>query len=165
MNALDRLIHALDTAVDDAVKTQDTEYVAEEVRNAIQLRTARGQFLTEGGGTESRTKYSKGHEKKRARLGLPIDRVTLFMGSVGVLEAMRARSQFRAGEVTIDVGYISGLSEERAMEIAGYLDNEGAGINHVTYPFVGLANEEESQILRALSARLGGNIQTTFNNL
>ena len=162
MEPLDRLIHALESAVDNAVKKGDTDYVADNVRRTILMRTRRGEFLNGSGGLEKRSYKSESHKKKRAKLGLPIDRVTLFMGRVGVLEAMRARSSFRAGQVTIEAGFLAGLSEARATEIAGYLDREGAGINHVTYPFVGLTEAEEEKIVQALAARIGTNFNTTF---
>jgi hypothetical protein len=157
-----RLIHALDHAVEQAVKQSDTDAVAAQVMTAIQLRTSRGIFLTEGGGTEPRTYKSESHKKKRAKLNLPIDRVTLFMGRVGVLESMAAQSRFNSGEVSITVGYIDGLSEARASEIAGYLDTEGAGKNKVTYPFVGITSAEEDNIVAALAARIGANFNNNF---
>lgn len=159
---LDRLIHAIEHAVENAVKQSDTDAVAAQVMASIQLRTSRGMFLTDGGGSEPRTYLSESHKKKRARLNLPTDRVTLFMGKVGVLKAMASRSTFNAGEVSIEVGYIDGLSESRAAEIAGYLDNEGAGKNHITYPFVGVTDAEEDNVIRALAVRIGANFNNQF---
>lgn len=159
---LDRLIHALEHAVQNSVRQADTDAVAARVIATIQLRTSRGMFLTQGGSSEPRTYKSESHKKKRAKLNLPIDRVTLVMGKVGVLEAMAARSRFSSGEVSIEVGYLDGLSEARAKEIAGYLDNEGAGKNKVTYPFVGITSAEEDHVVRALATRIGANFNNNF---
>lgn len=154
-----------DAAV-DAVRTKDVNYAGAQIMSIIQLRSARGAYLTKAtGGTARRRRYkSESHKKKRAKLGLPTDRVTLYMGRVGVLEAMRVRAKSRGENITLDVGYIDGLSESRAKEIASYLTEEGAGINKVLYRFVGLTTGEESRIVRALSKRIAGNITESFKS-
>jgi hypothetical protein len=85
------------------------------------------------------------------------------MGKVGVLEAMRVRARVRNGNVNLEVGYLDGLSEDRAMEIAGYLNDQGVGINKVLYRFVGLVKSEEDRIVRALGKRIVKNMTEPFN--
>ncbi len=163
MNPLERLTLALHTAVERSLNQSDTDFVAARIQTAILLRTSRGEFLDGSGGTTKPQYRSESHKKKRAKLGLPIDRVTLFMGRVGVLEAMRARGVITPGGARIQIGYLAGLSEERAAEIAGYLDRQGAGKNKITFPFLGLTAAEERQVTAALAARVGANLQAHLN--
>lgn len=146
-----------------AVRQSDTDAVAENIRGTILLRVRQGQYLTPGGGTRQANQYSKGHERKRAKLGLPTSPVSLFMGQVGVLEAFRARSrQDAAGKVSIEAGYLPGISEARASEIAGYLNTQGVGKNRITYRFVGLTTGEQSRILADLRRRIQAHITGTL---
>ena len=161
--ALNEIVDRLKSSVDDAVKTDDVNYAGAQMMSIMQLRSSRGKYLTEGGAARSRTYKSESHKKKRAKIGLPIDRVTLFMGKVGVLEAMRVRARVRNGNVNLEVGYLDGLSEDRAMEIAGYLNDQGVGINKVLYRFVGLVKSEEDRIVRALGKRIVKNMTEPFN--
>lgn len=163
--AFDQIIERLQTSVDDSVKTEDVNFTGAQMMSIMQLRSSRGKYLTEktGGSAQSRKYKSESHKKKRARLGLPTNKVTLFMGRVGVLEAMRVRASVRSGNVELEVGYLDGLSEERAMEIAGYLTDQGVGINKVLYRFVGLTRQEESNVLRMLTPRIAKNMTDPFN--
>jgi len=163
--AFDRIVGRLSTSVDDAVKTEDVNYAGAQMMSIMQLRSSRGKYLDKqtGGTARSRKYKSESHKKKRAKIGLPIDRVTLFMGQIGVLEAMRVRAAVRNGDVELEVGFLEGLSEDRAMEIAGYLTDQGVGINKVLYRFVGLTRQEEANIMKAVSVRAAKNIANQFN--
>lgn len=163
--AFDQIVDRLKSSVDDSVKTDDVNYAGAQMISIMQLRSAQGKYLTKqtGGSARKRTYKSKSHKKKRAKMGLPIDRVTLFMGKVGVLEAMRFRAKVRNGDVNLEAGYFDGLSEDRAMEIAGYLTDQGVGINKVLYRFVGLTANEEDRIVKALSTRIAKNMTEPFN--
>ena len=163
--SFDEIVNSLQSAVDDSVKTEDANFVGAQIMAIINLRSSRGKYLDKptGGTSRKRTYKSESHKKKRAKLGLPIDRVTLFMGKVGVLEALRVRGFVRGADLHLEVGYISGLSEDRASEIAGYLTDQGAGKNKVLYRFLGLTKTEEGQVIGALSPRIGANIQSNFN--
>jgi hypothetical protein len=163
--ALNEIVDRLKSSLDDAVKTDDVNYAGAQMMSIMQLRSSQGKYLDKqtGGSARRRTYKSESHKKKRARIGLPIDRVTLFMGKVGVLEAMRVRARVRNGDVNLEVGYLDGLSEDRAMEIAGYLTDQGVGVNKVLYRFVGLTANEEDRIVKALSTRIGKNMTEPFN--
>lgn len=146
-----------------AIRQGDADSVAENIGATILLRVRRGTYLTPGGGTRQANTYSKGHERRRAKLGLPTTPVSLFMGQVGVLEALRARSrQAPGGKVAIEAGYLPGISEARATEIAEYLNTKGAGKNRVTYKFIGLTNPEQSRILDNLRQRILGHLNQTL---
>ena len=145
---------------DDPVDQSDLDYQAEQIIATIKLRTQRGNYLTSqtGGRSEPRTQYSPGHAKKRQAIGLPIDRVTLFMGEVGVLEAIHSRTTTNS----IEVGYITGLSEARAKEIGEYLNTLGAGVNRVTYQHIGLTQAEEEQLRESLVGHVREKVQRIF---
>lgn len=163
---IDRIEKNLKSAVDDSVKQKDIDYAGAQIQSIILLRANRGMYLnqTTGGSASKRQYKSESYKKKRAKRGLPTDRVTLFYGSVGVLEGMRYRGKVRQGEVALEVGYLPGLSEARATEIAGYLNDTGAGINHVIYRYIGLTSAEERSVIDKLRRRIAGNIQDNFNN-
>lgn len=163
--AFDQIVDRLKASVDDSVKTKDVKYTGAQIMSIIQLRSSRGKYLTHkfGGSAQSRKYKSESHKKKRAKIGLPIDRVTLFMGKVGVLEAMRVRASVRNGDVELEAGYLDGLSEDRAMEIAGYLTDQGVGINKVLYRFVGLTKQEEDNIVSVIAKRITKNMTEPFN--
>lgn len=165
-DAIDRITRKLKTAVDDSVKQKDIDYAGSQIQSIILLRTSRGQYLDKqyGGTASKRTYKSESWKKKRASRGLPTDRVTLFFGQIGLLEAMRYKGKVSEGEVTLGVGYIPGLSEARATEIAGYMNDEGVGINHVIYRYVGLTSAEERSVISALSKRVAKNITEDFKN-
>lgn len=153
----------LETAVDDAVKTKDLQGAAARVQSIILLRTNRGRYLTESGTLEKRTYQSASHKKKREEMGLPTNRVTLFMGRVGLLEAMIARGKMSGGKPTIEIGYFAGLSEQKAIEIARYMNKEGAGKNHIKYIYVGLTDDETDTVIKYLRGRIGGNLKKQFS--
>lgn len=164
-DAIDRITRKLKTAVDDAVKQKDIDYAGAQIQQIILLRTNRGKYLTKQyGGTSQKRQYkSESWKRKRAKRGLPIDRVTLFYGSVGLLEAMRYKGKVREGEVELEVGYIPGKSESAATTLAGYMNEEGVGINHVLYRYIGLTKSEEQQVIRSLRKRVEENIMDNFN--
>lgn len=165
-DAIDRITRKLKSAVDDAVKQKDIDYAGAQIQQIILMRTSRGKYLTKQyGGTAQKRQYkSESWKRKRAKRGLPTDRVTLFFGQLGLLEGMRYQGKVSEGEVTLEVGYIPGLSEARAREIAGYMNDEGVGINHVIYRYIGLTRAEEQSVLSALSKRIAGNILDNFNH-
>lgn len=150
----------LESAVADAVTQSDIDFVTEGIITAIKLRSRRGEYLTaaSGGGTYKPAGYTKGHERARRKLGLPVDRVTLFMGQVGVLESIKGTGRQTAGGTAIEVGYLSGISEARAAEIGAWLDSEGAGTKGKTYKHIGLSSGEENKIVRRLERRVIDNI-------
>lgn len=151
VTGLEELRGKLSRVERQAVRQSDTDYVAEQIRTAILLRTQRGEFLSDSTGTG----YSDGHKRRREKLGLQTSRVDLFMGQVGVLESLRARSgETGGGNVVIETGYIAGLSEARAAEIGKYLDTQGAGKNRITYKHIGLTSGEQTSVLEQLKQRI-----------
>jgi len=182
-DAVDLITKKLKSAVDDSVKQSDIDYAGAQIQQIILLRTSRGKYLTSktGGTAQKRTYKSDSWKRKRAKKGLPTDRVTLFYGGGGaeveeskdtdrlnhqggLLEAMAYTGKVSEGEVTLDVGYIPGRSEAAATTLAGYMNDEGVGINHVLYRYIGLTKSEEQQVIKSLRKRVAKNIQDEFNN-
>lgn len=160
---LDRQVWArvkagLESAIDDAVKTKDLQAVATRIQSIILLRTSQGEYLTGSGGKKRRRYRSESHKQKRAALGLPTDRVTLFFGELGLLEALRARGRQVLGKPTIEVGYLAGLSESKATEIAGYMNEQGVGRNRIKYRYVGLTEREKDTVINFLRGRIAANL-------
>jgi hypothetical protein len=158
----DRLIQALEQVQKHAVKQADADYVSSQALAMILMRTRRGQFLTAGSGTETRSSYSAGHKRKRQKLGLTISPVNLFMGEVGVLESIKSRNLFHDLGVTLQIGYLSGISEAAAKEIGGYLDTYGVGRNRVKFKHIGFTETEENRIVQFLAERVKNNISGAF---
>jgi len=159
--SIDRVEQNLRSAIDDAMKKRDLDRAGAQIQSIILLRTRRGEYLTEarGGSAERRQYRSESWKKKRASQGLPTDRVTLFFGDGGLLEALKVQASIRRGEVRIDVGYIPGLSEARASEIARYMNEQGVGVNRVLYRYVGLTMQEEKTVIDGLRKTVIANIQ------
>lgn len=141
----DRVIRALRTAVSDTLKESDLKEIAEMGLSIIKLRTRRGEYLP---GSKSPAKYSKGHARVRANLGLPTNRVTLFMGNVGVLEGIKTNVKSEGGNITAQIGYIRGKTEQEALQIGRWLDTEGAGVNKVRYRHIGFTQGERDRIVK-----------------
>lgn len=160
--AYKKVKEALHSAVDDAVKTKDLQALSVRVQNMILLRTQRGQFLDGSGGKSKRRYQSESYKAKRAGRGLTTSHVTLFFGEIGLLEAMVARGKMKLGKPTIEVGYFSGMSEQKAREIAGYMNKEGVGKNKVLYKFVGLTDDERQTAIDFLRGRVGKNLGNQF---
>lgn len=156
--SLRRVRRGLESAVDDAVKTKDLQALATRIQNMILLRTQRGYYLDGDGGKEKRRYQSQSWKAKRASRGLTTSHVTLFFGEGQLLESMVARGRMTAGKPTIEVGYFSGLSESKAMEIARYMNKEGIGTSKVKYPYVGLTDDERETAVEFLRGRLGQNL-------
>lgn len=160
--ALNRVKRGLETAVDDAVKTKDLQKLAANIQSIIQLRSSRGYYLDGSGGKEKRRYQSESWKAKRAALGLTTSHVTLFFGEGQLLESMVARGKMMAGSPTIEVGYIEGVSESKATEIARYMNEEGIGTNRVKYPYVGLTDNEREQAIGYLRERVGKNLNSNL---
>jgi len=62
------------------------------------------------------------------------------------------------GDIEVEAGYIDGLSETRAREIAQYMNKDGIGVNRVRYRYIGLDGSEEERIVQALRRRMKKNI-------
>lgn len=152
---------SLESAVDDALTQKDMDSVASQMLATILLRTSRGRFLTSktGGREEVRTYRSESWKKKRAAKGLQTGRVNLFFGEGGLLEAMRAKGRSVGGDIELEAGYIQGMSEQRAAEIARYMNDTGIGKSRVIYRYIGFTNAEENRIVTALRNRIRKNIQ------
>lgn len=161
-----RINRKMQSAVDDAVKQKDVDYAGAQIQSIILLRSSRGLYLDkETGGSSTKRQYkSESYKRKRAKRGLPTDRVTLFFGSIGVLESLRYKGKVSEGEVRLEVGHLPGLSEARASEIGAYLTSQGVGINKVLYRYIGLTNAEEGSVISSLRKRIAGNIQDNFNS-
>lgn len=103
-----RINRKMKTAVDDAVKQKDIDYAGAQIQSIILLRSSRGMYLDKqtGGSATKRNYKSESYKKKRAKRALPTDRVTLFFGSVGVLEGLRVQGKVSEGEVRLSVGYL-----------------------------------------------------------
>ena len=158
--AYEGFVAALENASDDRFLKPHLDATGAQIQSIILLRTARGKFLP---GSKMPAQYSAGHAKRRERLGLATDKVSLFMGQGGMLEAMGTRVVRVGGKISLDVGYIPGISESGASEIAGYLNTEGAGKNKVKYTFIGLTGRETNTVTERLSARMSGSI-AAFSN-
>lgn len=158
---IDRIQAGLVSAVDDSLKQGDIDSVASQMLSTILLRTRRGRYLTQktGGGDELRRYRSESWKKQRAKKGLETGRVTLFYGEGGLLEGMRARGRSVGGNVELEAGYIPGLSESRATEIARYMNDQGVGTNRVFYRYVGFTRSEEDRIVSSLRQRIEKNIK------
>lgn len=154
----------LTTAIDDAVRTRDLQGAAARAQNIILLRTQRGRFLTEDReGTRKRRYRSETWKQKRAGKGLQTGHVDLFFGEGGLLEAMVARGRMSGGKPTIEVGYFAGISEQKAREIARYMNKQGVGVNHIKYIYVGLTDDETDTVVKYLRGRVGGNLRKGFS--
>lgn len=115
------------------------------MESAIKTRTARGVFLNDGYAQS----YSPGYAARRAASGRPVNHVDMFF-SGDMLDNLKTRTVNDSTGISIQVGYIDGLSENRAVELAGYHNDSGAGINHVKRVFVGLTDAERKRVIAIL---------------
>lgn len=153
----DRLLAALESSSEQAIRDSDADAVGAAVQGMILLRTRRGEFLNTTG-----ARYSPGHAKRRAAIGLQTARVDLFMGNIGVLESIRTMTDAGQTGVRIQTGYLQGLSESRAAEIGRYLDTTGIGKSGKTYKHIGLSQREEDRIVDFIRKRVEANIRRYF---
>jgi len=151
---VDRVKKRLEVAVKDALTEKDAKAIMAEVQGIILLRTRKGKFLE---GSKTPAKYSAGHARLRKKLGLPTERVTLFMGDVGVLESIKGKAESNNTELTLEVGYLEN-SEARARQIGIWLDDEGAGKTKVRYRHIGLTDAESDRVISNLKTRIGKSI-------
>ena len=142
---VNRVIKLLETAVQDTLTEADLKEIAEMGLSIIKLRTRRGKYLP---GSKSPAAYSPGHARVRRKLGLPTNRVTLFMGEVGVLEGIKTRVKSEGGEISAEIGYIEGKTEQEALQIGRWLDTEGAGVNKVRYRHIGFTSSERDRLVQ-----------------
>ena len=126
-----------------AMKRMRTARILARIEAIVQLRTARGEYL-EGSSPDAGT-YSEGHRRKREKKGLPTDRVDLFFDG-RMTGAWRGRPRFEQDALLLESGYITGLSESEAEQLASYHNIEGAGTAHVKHIFVGLTDAEEDEV-------------------
>lgn len=152
--SLRSVLDSLRTAVSDALKEDDLQYLAEMGIAMIKLRTQRGNYLP---GSKSPAQYSDGHRRVRERLGLPTNRVTLFMGKIGVLEGIKEKTFSKSDEVGFEIGYLQS-TEAQARRIGGYLDSEGVGVNKIRYRHIGFTDGERDRLLKATKERVIDNI-------
>lgn len=157
--ALQRIKRGLTSAVDDAVGTKDLQALGARIQSIILLRTRRGYFLDGSGGKEKRRYQSESHKARRAALGLTTSHVTLFFGEGGLLEALVARGKASLGDPRIEIGYLPGISEQKALEIAGYMNDQGIGPKKITYPYVGLTDKETETAIDFLRKRTAKNLK------
>jgi hypothetical protein len=155
---LDRVQKNLISAVDDSVKQSDIDYVGQQILTTILMRTRRGRFFSDSGSLEKRRYKSESWKKQRRKKGLQTSHVSLFYGEGGLLEAMRVRGRAVQGDIEVEAGYIDGLSETRAREIAQYMNKDGIGVNRVRYRYIRLHGSEEERIFKALRRRMKKNI-------
>jgi hypothetical protein len=153
--SIKRTIEYLKTTVEDALKRDDLEDIAETGLTMIKLRTQRGNFLE---GSKTPARYSPGHARIRRSMGLPVNLVTLFMGEVGVLEGIKTRTTSRKGDISIEIGYLS-TTEANAREIGGYLDEEGVGVNKIRYRHIGFTDSERKRLIQLAKDRMRENFR------
>lgn len=133
-------------SIEQALSGATLDEAAAHIESIIKLRTADGVFLNP---EAPRSYLSEGWKRKRERRGLQVSHVDLFFEGF-MLDAMRSRSAFESGIATIETGYLSGESEIRSMEIAGFHNTDGAGKNRVRREFVGLTDEEIDRVYQNL---------------
>lgn len=161
-NIMQQVQRSLESAVDDSVRQSDIDYAGQQIMAIIMLRTRQGRFFTESGNqTEQRQYRSEQWKRKRMQRGLQTSRVDLFFGEGGLLEGMRVQGRSRRGDIEMEVGYLDGLSESRATEIARYMNRTGVGINRVMYRYIGLTRQEETRVITSLRKRITTNIQNS----
>ena len=157
-NILRQVKQSLASAVDDAVTQSDIDYAGSQILSTILMRTRNGRFINDSGRLETRRYISESWKKQRRKKGLQTRHVSLFYGEGGLLEAMRVRGRAVQGDIEVEAGYIDGLSETRAREIAQYMNKDGIGVNRVRYRYIGLDGSEEERIVQALRRRMKKNI-------
>ena len=158
-NILRQVKQSLASAVDDAVTQSDIDYAGSQILSTILMRTRNGRFINDSGRLETRRYISESWKKQRRKKGLQTRHVSLFYGEGGLLEAMRVKGRTIRGDVELQAGYIDGLSEARASEIARYMNRDGIGVNRVRYRYIGLVDNEEERIVRSLRQRIKNNLK------
>lgn len=140
--------------IDHALTISDLNEVALQIESIIMMRTADGEFLNAGA---ERSYLSAGHKKKREKGGLQINHVDLFF-SGDMLAGMRSRAILDKSEATVEYGFIDSESPVRAMELAGYHNETGAGKTHIVREFVGLTDDEIDRVFTVFEDRILGNL-------
>lgn len=95
----------------------------------------------------------RGYRWLREAMGLPADRVTLDVTG-DMLRAMAARATPTADGLTLEVGYLPGVSDDDAARIADFHQNQGVGPARVVRRFIGLTDEEADQVVARLAESL-----------
>lgn len=145
-------------AVRQALETVSAAPVLAFLDVAVKLRTERGVFLV-GSSPQPERYRSASHVKKRLKQGRPGSPVDLNL-SAQMLDATKGRvERDGSGGLTIRYGYLPGLSDPQAIQLARYHQELGAGRSHVKRVFVGLTDQETEQALgilrREVLKRLG----------
>lgn len=148
-----KIVAKLGSAVDLRSIENEMHYVAQAVESIILLRTQRGRFLNAG----HRTSYSKGHERKRKKKGLPTNRVNLFFEG-NLLQDMTKVVRTESDSASIQVGYIDGQSDPDSATLANYFNVDGVGKSRVLYEYLGLTDQEVDKIEKALTKRIDAKI-------
>lgn len=95
----------------------------------------------------------RGYRWLREAMGLPTDRVTLDVTG-DMMRAMSSRVTTTADGITLEVGYIQGVSDDDALRIADFHQNQGVGPSKTIRRFVGLTDEEASTVIAQLAESL-----------
>lgn len=115
----------------------------------IRRRTERGVFLNAG---YTKT-YSKGWKRRRVKRGRQVSHVDLFFEG-NMLKALHSKGEIRPQLAVMSAGYITGLSEVQATNIAGFHNLTGAGKNRIIREFIGLTQDEADSIITRIEKDL-----------
>jgi hypothetical protein len=139
--------------VNRLVTSGDLADLAAFIETSIKLRTASGQFI----GPAPKMYKSASHAKKRAVKGLQTGHVDMFF-SGETLDAIKSQLSDAAGNPTVQVGYIVGKSEQRALQIAEFHNVSGAGKKRVIRRFIGLTDDERKKIINMINNKIAARL-------
>lgn len=112
----------------------------------------RVKYFTSSSGDEWLV-FEGGYKQLRQMMGLPTANVDLNVTGQ-TLQGMRVRVTREGDGVSIEIGYIEGLSPQEAIQVAEYHNRLGAGKNKVLRKFVGLTSSESDDVVSFLEKEL-----------
>ena len=141
----------LERAIRESLIGQNAAYLLAWIDAKIRKRTQEGKFL-EGSSANTKNYHSESYKKRRAKRGLPTDRVTLHYGGE-MLDAMRGETKVFQDRIELHFGYLPN-AEAEARKLAEYHNNTGAGKAKVVRRFIGLSPEEEAELIKIAETQL-----------
>lgn len=144
-------LNDLERAIRESLIGQNAAYLLAWIDAKIRKRTQEGKFL-EGSAPDAKNYRSKSYKKRRTERGLPTDRVTLHYGGE-MLDAMRGETKVFQDRIELHFGYLPN-AESEARKLAEYHNNMGAGKARVIRRFIGLSQEEETELIKIAEAQL-----------